>query len=144
MTEDKLKNEEQENDQAASSKEEIDHTMVEEVKAAIESGDFDIGEFLTQYKSALCEKEEAECRAMRVQADFDNFRKRSRKDNDEAGVRANSELICMLLPVIDSFEREGVTFEEDEIFNYQSIRSSDDEPKYDYGSTYRGRQKRRY
>ena len=56
-----------------------------ELKAAIEAGDFDINDFLTQYKEAISAKEEAEARALRVQADFDNFRRRSRKETEEAG-----------------------------------------------------------
>ena len=52
----------------------------DELKAAIEAGDFDINDFLTQYKEAISAKEEAEARALRVQADFDNFRRRSRKE----------------------------------------------------------------
>ena len=35
----------------------------DELKAAIEAGDFDINDFLTQYKEAISAKEEAEARA---------------------------------------------------------------------------------
>jgi molecular chaperone GrpE len=77
----------------------------EELKAAIEAGDFDIKEFLTQFKEALAAKEEADNRALRVQADFDNFRRRSRKDTEEMGKKAMGELICALLPILDNFER---------------------------------------
>ncbi|MBS1348637.1 MAG: nucleotide exchange factor GrpE [Firmicutes bacterium] len=76
-----------------------------ELKAAIEAGDFDINDFLTQYKEAISAKEEAEARALRVQADFDNFRRRSRKETEEAGKRANADLITTILPVLDNFER---------------------------------------
>ena len=77
----------------------------DELKAAIEAGDFDINDFLTQYKEAISAKEEAEARALRVQADFDNFRRRSRKETEEAGKRANADLITTILPVLDNFER---------------------------------------
>ena len=77
----------------------------EALRAAIEAGDFDINDFLRQYKEALSAREEAEARALRVQADFDNFRRRSRKDAEEAGRRANAELVTQLLPVVDNFER---------------------------------------
>ena len=76
-----------------------------ELKAAIEAGDFDINDFLTQYKEAISAKEEAEARALRVQADFDNFRRRSRKETEEAGKRANADLFTTILPVLDNFER---------------------------------------
>ena len=77
----------------------------DELKAAIEAGVFDINDFLTQYKEAISAKEEAEARALRVQADFDNFRRRSRKETEEAGKRANADLITTILPVLDNFER---------------------------------------
>ncbi len=77
----------------------------DELKAAIEAGGFDINDFLTQYKEAISAKEEAEARALRVQADFDNFRRRSRKETEEAGKRANADLITTILPVLDNFER---------------------------------------
>ena len=78
---------------------------LEDLKAAIDVGDFDINEFLSQYKEALAAKDEAEARALRVQADFDNFRRRSRKEAEEAGQRANADLIATILPVLDNFER---------------------------------------
>ena len=78
---------------------------LEDLKAAIDAGDFDINEFLSQYKEALAAKDEAEARALRVQADFDNFRRRSRKEAEEAGQRANADLIATILPVLDNFER---------------------------------------
>ena len=77
---------------------------LEDLKAAIDAGDFDINEFLSQYKEALAAKDEAEARALRVQADFDNFRRRSRKEAEEAGQRANADLIATILPVLDNFE----------------------------------------
>lgn len=77
----------------------------EALKDAIEAGDFDINDFLFQYKDALAASEEAETRALRVQADFDNFRRRSRKDMEEIGKRAVGDLICCLLPILDNFER---------------------------------------
>jgi molecular chaperone GrpE len=83
----------------------VSATEAEELKAAIASGDFDINDFLSQYKEALAAREEAETRALRVQADFDNFRRRSRKDTEESGKRAAGELICCILPILDNFER---------------------------------------
>ena len=78
---------------------------LEDLKAAIDAGDFDINEVLSQYKEALAAKDEAEARALRVQADFDNFRRRSRKEAEEAGQRANADLIATILPVLENFER---------------------------------------
>jgi molecular chaperone GrpE len=42
--------------------------------------------------------------AMRTQADFDNFRKRSAREKEEAVKFANGSLLERLIPVIDNFE----------------------------------------
>lgn len=41
----------------------------------------------------------------RLQADFDNFRKRTDRERDEASVRAAERLVAELLPVLDNLER---------------------------------------
>lgn len=48
---------------------------------------------------------EAHDRLLRLSADFENYKKRSRKDQEEAGHRANEKFIQGLLPILDSFER---------------------------------------
>lgn len=77
----------------------------EALKAAIEAGDFDVKEYLKEYKEAMAATEELNERMTRLQADFENFRRRSRKDAEEAGKRAQGELIASILPIIDNFER---------------------------------------
>lgn len=42
---------------------------------------------------------------LRVAADFDNFRKRSRREVEDAGRRSRDELLRELLPVFDNLER---------------------------------------
>jgi molecular chaperone GrpE len=42
--------------------------------------------------------------ALRSQADFDNFRKRSSREKEEAVKYANSSLLERLIPIIDNFE----------------------------------------
>lgn len=44
-------------------------------------------------------------RLLRLQADFDNFRRRTRQEKDEFFKYANQDLLTSLLPVIDNFER---------------------------------------
>lgn len=51
------------------------------------------------------EKDELNKRLMRVAADFDNFRKRTRTEKEELAKYANSNLISELLPVLDNFQR---------------------------------------
>ena len=49
--------------------------------------------------------EAAEARYKRLQADFENFKRRTRQEKEELGVVVTGELILSLLPVIDNFER---------------------------------------
>src|SRR5690606_12446714 len=44
-------------------------------------------------------------RLVRTQADFDNFRRRSRQEKEEFAKFANQSLIEQLLPILDNFER---------------------------------------
>jgi molecular chaperone GrpE len=44
-------------------------------------------------------------RFLRAQADFDNFRRRSRQEKEEFAKYASSKLIEQLLPVVDNFDR---------------------------------------
>jgi len=79
--------------------------QAEELRQALLNGDFDIMGFLSEYKAAKAAAEEAEERCLRVQADFDNFRRRSRKDGEEAAGRGKAKLAEDLLPVLDNFQR---------------------------------------
>jgi molecular chaperone GrpE len=49
--------------------------------------------------------EENQQRYLRVQADFDNFRRRSRQEKEDFTKYASLKLIEQLLPVVDNFER---------------------------------------
>ncbi|RJX29584.1 MAG: nucleotide exchange factor GrpE [Dethiobacter sp.] len=51
------------------------------------------------------EKEEMKNRLLRMQADFDNFRRRMRTEKEEMVNYANFNLLQKLLPVIDNLER---------------------------------------
>jgi len=53
--------------------------------------------------------EEYQGRALRAQADFDNFRRRTLKEKEELAQYATSKLVTELLPVMDNFERALVT-----------------------------------
>lgn len=50
------------------------------------------------------ELQDLQNRYLRVQADFDNFRRRARQDKEELSQYATSRLIQELLPVIDHFQ----------------------------------------
>jgi molecular chaperone GrpE len=51
------------------------------------------------------ERDKLRDQLLRTAADFDNFRKRTRRDLDEARQRSKDELIRELLPVFDNLER---------------------------------------
>lgn len=49
--------------------------------------------------------EEHQQKVLRTQADFDNFRRRTRQEKEEKAKYASQNLIEQLLPVLDNFER---------------------------------------
>jgi molecular chaperone GrpE len=51
------------------------------------------------------EKKDLHDRLLRTAADFDNFRKRARKDQEDARLKAREEVIKEILPVMDNLER---------------------------------------
>lgn len=53
--------------------------------------------------------DEYQGRALRAQADFDNFRRRTQKEKEELAQYATSKLLTELLSVLDNFERALVT-----------------------------------
>lgn len=44
-------------------------------------------------------------RILRLQADYDNFRKRTLRDQNEMAARANADFLLQVLPIMDHFER---------------------------------------
>lgn len=66
-----------------------------------------------EFKNLQEEKEELFSRLQRLQADFDNYRKRARVERFEAADNATAELLKALLPVIDNFERAVNSAEEE-------------------------------
>jgi molecular chaperone GrpE len=60
--------------------------------------------------------------AQRVQADFENYRKRAAREAAAAGERAKSGLVRELLPVVDNLERALASAEEGEQHLAQGVR----------------------
>lgn len=58
-----------------------------------------------RYASALAESAKLRDQLLRTAADFDNFRKRSRREADDAQKRGKESTVKDLLPVFDNFER---------------------------------------
>lgn len=68
---------------------------------------------VNQFITALNEKsqllDEMSDRYKRLQADFDNFRRRTRQEKEELSNIVAERIICELLPVVDNFERATAT-----------------------------------
>jgi molecular chaperone GrpE len=60
--------------------------------------------------------------AQRVQADFENYRKRVARDTAAAGERARSGLVRELLPIVDNLERALASAEEGEQHLAEGVR----------------------
>jgi len=60
--------------------------------------------------------------AQRIQADFENYRKRVARDTAAAGERARSGLVRELLPIVDNLERALASAEEGEQHLAEGVR----------------------
>ncbi len=58
------------------------------------------------------ESKKAREQLLRLAADFDNFRKRARRENEDAARRAKMDVLRDLLPVFDNMERAGAHAEQ--------------------------------
>lgn len=105
--------EERKNEQEFNENSQMDEETVEEVFAENEASQQTETEFQeldqdpTQLKIAELEGkvEEADNRYLRLQADFDNFRRRSRIELEASAKYRAQSIITDLLPAIDNFER---------------------------------------
>ncbi|MBW4080186.1 nucleotide exchange factor GrpE [Paenibacillus sp. S150] len=104
-------NETNDNDQAIN-----ENLAADEAEAAVENGSTaseeafeeasDSGEAARRLQELA---DEYQGRALRVQADFDNFRRRTQKEKEELAQYATSKLVGELIPVLDNFERAIAT-----------------------------------
>ena len=81
--------------------EEEEETVVEEV--TVSSEDANSGE-LSEAEAMVAERDAFRDTAQRLQADFENYRKRMLKQQSEAAERANEALVAKLLPVLDTLD----------------------------------------
>ena len=65
----------------------------------------DVNEFMTALDEKSRLLEEMTDRYKRLQADFDNFRRRTRQEKEELSTVVAEQIVCELLPVVDNFER---------------------------------------
>src|SRR5690554_2838852 len=76
----------------------VDQEIVEKEAEQVEDVDYQ-----ALYRAEKEQGEELLSKYTRLAADFDNFRKRTHRQNQELVARANENLICGLLPVLDNF-----------------------------------------
>jgi molecular chaperone GrpE len=87
------------------SNEQVELTNEEVETVFDEAGDSTDVDYASEIQSLTSKLEEADNRYLRLQADFDNFRRRTRLDI-EAGEKYNAQkLVTELLPALDNFER---------------------------------------
>lgn len=92
MSEFKETTQEQEQEATMEQQETVEETIEEEVSEATEN-------------STNAEAAELQAKLLRVQADYDNFRRRTLKEKEELAKYASSKLIEQLLPTVDNFDR---------------------------------------
>jgi len=72
-------------------------------------------ELLAAVLKLAAEAEDNKSRYLRTQADFDNFRRRSRQEKEEFAAYANTKIIEEMLPVVDTFEMALKTPEDSDV-----------------------------
>jgi molecular chaperone GrpE len=81
-------------------------TTQEELTADSEA----IAKLETQLRQTEAAKDDFYNRMLRIQADFDNFRRRSRQEYEQACLYGGEDLVKKILPVLDSLERAVAAF----------------------------------
>lgn len=78
----------------------------EDIKSGLEQDTEDMSADMgMQVLGLMGENQELTNQMLRLQADFENFKRRTRQEREELLKYSNMELVKKLLPVIDNFER---------------------------------------
>lgn len=85
--------------------EEVNSNLEANVEEMNNDKEVKIEDVLEKYNNKVAEYEELMNRYVRLQADFNNFRKRTEKEKESSYQFATQEIIASLLPVMDNFER---------------------------------------
>ena len=81
----------------------------EDAEVTVETAE-DLEKKIETLQAALDEKDN---KLKRLQADFDNFRRRTNKERVEIGDVVTQELLKSLLPIVDNFDRAMATEQQD-------------------------------
>ena len=76
-------------------------------------------ELQQQIEKLEAQVKEKEDRALRLQADFDNFRRRTRQEKEELSAVVTQTILTDLLPLLDNFER-AMAVETTDTENFQN------------------------
>ena len=111
MTKEKLNEEIQQETASAEPEETAEEAEVteESVESLLTEENESLKDELETVKSELAEKADL---YLRLQAEFDNFRRRTLKEKDDLRKTANADLLTDLLPVLDNFDRALVHAED--------------------------------
>ncbi len=83
----------------AENKEEVKETVLEDKTVEIKESE------LAQLKEEAAKAKEYWDKLLRLQADFENMRKRLERDKEEFVKYANEDLLCSILNIVDDLER---------------------------------------
>lgn len=79
--------------------------MSDEVTTPNDEGVFGVSDELTDERSEVeRERDEFKDALQRLQADFENYRKRVARTTDEVVVRSVADVVAKLLPILDAFD----------------------------------------
>lgn len=92
-----------EQDEVLASNEEVNQTTQQSADELVEEVVAD--QVDARYEELTKQLEGAEQKLLRVQADFDNFRRRTLKEKEELAKYASAKLVENILPTVDNFER---------------------------------------
>lgn len=101
---------ENQNEQLETETENAEHEA--EANNSAEADERSREELVEEVARLTAEVEDYKSRYLRAQADFDNFRRRSRQEKEEFAAYANTKIIEELLPVLDTFEMALKTSED--------------------------------
>ncbi|SDZ19668.1 molecular chaperone GrpE [Proteiniborus ethanoligenes] len=98
--------------------ESVDSNLEANAEEMNEDKEISLDELMDKYNKKTNEWEELSNRYIRLQADFNNFKKRTEKERESTYQFATQDIMTSLLPVLDNFDRAlGVDIEETNVKN---------------------------
>ncbi|BFT73416.1 MULTISPECIES: nucleotide exchange factor GrpE [Paenibacillus] len=94
-----------------------EQTAENQEDAAAQDTQADASAEASELEKARVQAEENYQRLLRVQADFDNFRRRARAEKEDFAKYASLKLIEQLLPIVDNFDRALASSKETKDFD---------------------------